>query len=40
MEFLQFSLLESSLKISYSENGNLAEFWPILESELVEHARC
>jgi hypothetical protein len=39
MQFLQVSLLGTSQKRSYRKNGTyLAEFWLILESDLVESA--
>jgi hypothetical protein len=38
MQFLQVSLLGTSQKRSYRKMAYLAEFWIILESDLVERA--
>jgi hypothetical protein len=38
MKFLQVSLLGTSQKGVIAKMANLAEFWIILERDLVEHA--
>jgi hypothetical protein len=40
LQFLQVSLLGTSQKWIYRKMADLAEFWLILERELVEHATC